>query len=84
MNERIKEDILEILHNNTKNIPEDVYLELCNYLMKFNFKKESPENILEKYKNLVDSPLLPNRHIINPDTGRYVLRTGKIGKRLMF
>ena len=36
-NTQIRSEIMEILDDNSKNIPEGVYLELCNKLQKFKF-----------------------------------------------
>lgn len=40
MNAKIRQNIMEILDNNSEHIPDGVYLQLCNELQKFNFEKD--------------------------------------------
>ena len=42
-NKQIRSDIMSIIDNNSHNIPDGVYLELCNKLQKFNFKDSKNE-----------------------------------------
>ena len=95
-NQRTRDEIMEILDNNSKDIPDGVYLELCNKLMKFKFDDEDEiqdresimldlirtQNILIITQNSESSRENLRRYVINPDTGRQVLRRGRVGRRL--
>lgn len=95
-NKQIRSEIMEIIDNNSKNIPEGVYLELCDKLQKFNFSSEKKnqdeddilleaEVILERRAEREHRQFMAAhnaRYITNPVTGREVLRTGRIGRAL--
>ncbi len=104
MNRKIRNEIMEILDNHSKDIPDGVYLELCNKLQKFDFDNEkiNPEDyqsieqldsvinplvrarnvfVLEERRRRMDE--YDRKYILNPETGRDVLRTGRVGRRLV-
>ena len=105
-NKNIRSEIMEIIDNNSKNIPEGLYLQLCNKLVEFDFdidygtivdtiseidsiddlyfdqesRRISLEN--ELMKRVLLRQIRNERYVINPVTGREVLRNGRIGRRL--
>ncbi len=91
-NKQIRSNIMEILDNNSKNIPDGVYLELCNELQKFNFVDNDEDKIIEEAnriimarrnaRNVEAAEYHERMYVINPETGRQVYRNGRIGRRL--
>lgn len=125
-NKQVRSDIMSILDDNSKNIPEGVYLELCNKLQKFKFEdKPKPKRYLviydsdneyagevemteeqeaemaaaeaaailrEEIEEAEEAAAIIRRnarketksskYVTNPETGRRVLRDGRIGKKL--
>jgi hypothetical protein len=140
-NQQVRSDIMSVLDDNSKDIPDGVYLELCNKLQEFKFKDRVVEidadglsfadhrhrtAFLRRQNSELNHQIVrltaagieanrarllareeerrlarvnaealedwrrsnpqhvyrPGKYIVNPETGRDVLRTGRIGRRL--
>ena len=97
-NTAVRNKILEVLDNNSKDIPEGVYLQLCNLLKKFKIEEKIEEknedliiSFVRRGDRLVEEERIAvvaerteaTRKILNPATGRMVSIHGKIGRRLI-
>lgn len=54
-NKNIRSQIMEIIDDNSKDIPEGVYLQLCNKLQEFTFEEESNRDFLNDIDYMVYS-----------------------------
>jgi hypothetical protein len=99
-NIKVRSDIIEVLFDNSKDIPDGVYLKVCNLLQNFRF---FPHNDLELDDFEHDMIVIRRyeiaeaerqetqrreqrrerrRYVTNPETGRRVLRDGRIGRSI--
>lgn len=106
-NKEIRQEIINLLDDNSENIQEGLYIQLCNKLGLLNFdqllidpellndpdlERASTEAFLiyEKIKEIQDIRRLHQKneirrrlYVFNDKTGRFVLKTGRTGQRIL-